>query len=66
MSIIKMIPAKTAYIMVSTYMIILFCFGTSNLVLVLKDLLSGNSFKYNAEMKKRDDKSETLIKVSAN
>jgi hypothetical protein len=52
--IIKKIPIKQGCIVVVAYMIALFSLGTSNFVLVTKDLLSGDSFRYNAEMLQRE------------
>jgi hypothetical protein len=54
LTFIKMIPNKVGYIIVPIYMIMLFSFGTSNFALVTKDLLSGGSFRYNAEMQQRE------------
>jgi hypothetical protein len=50
---LKIIPKKTAIIIFAAYMIALFSLGTSNFVLVTKDLISGESFLYNAEMQQR-------------
>jgi hypothetical protein len=52
--LIKKIPIKKVCIVVAAYMIALFSLGTSNFVLVTKDLLSGDSFSYNAEMQQRE------------
>jgi len=50
---IKKIPIKSVGIIVVTFMVALFSFGTSNFILVTKDLLSGDSFRYHAEMQQR-------------
>jgi hypothetical protein len=51
--LMKKIPIKTGFVIVAVYMIALFSLGTSNFILVTKDLLSGASFRYNEEMKQR-------------
>jgi len=50
---IKMVPIKSVSIIVITFIIALFSFGSSNFILVSKDLLSGDSFRYHAEMQQR-------------
>ena len=52
--LINKIPIKTGGIFVAAFMIALFCFGTSNFMLVSKDLLSGESIRYNAQMRQRE------------
>ncbi len=51
---IKKIPIKTGCVVGALYLFILFSLGTSNFILVTKDLLSGASFRYNAEMQVRE------------
>lgn len=50
---IKKIPIKSVGIIVVAFMIVLFSLGTSNFILVTEDLLTGNSFRYYAEMQQR-------------
>ena len=50
----KRIPIKTGCAVVAVYMIVLFSIGTSNFILVTNDLLSGDSFRYNAQMQQRE------------
>ena len=52
--LINKIPIKTGGIVVAAFMIALFFFGTSNFMLVSKDLLSGESIRYNAQMRQRE------------
>jgi hypothetical protein len=51
---INRIPIKTGCIVATAFMILLFTFGTSNFMLVAKDLLNGESFRYNAQMRQRE------------
>lgn len=51
--LIKKIPVKVGCIVIVGYMIVLLSLETSNFMLVTRDLLSGNSFRYNAEMQQR-------------
>ena len=50
---LKIIPVKTGVVFVVVFMFFLFSIGSSNFSLVAKDLLSGDSFKYNIEMRQR-------------
>lgn len=53
LNFLEIIPKKTAIIILAAYMVTLFSLGTSNFVLVTKDLISGESVRYNAEMQQR-------------
>ena len=52
--LINKIPVKIGCTVVATFMIVLFSIGTSNFMLVTKDLLSGESFRYNSQMRQRE------------
>lgn len=47
---IKKVPIKSVGIIVVAFMLALFSIGSSNFILVTKDLFSGESFRYNSEM----------------
>lgn len=51
--LVKKIPFKTGCFVAAIYMIVLFGLGTSNFMLVAKDLFSGASFRYSTEMRYR-------------
>lgn len=50
----KKIPIRTGSVVIAVYMFTLFYLGTSNFMLVTKDLLSGESYRYNAQMQQRE------------
>jgi hypothetical protein len=62
--IINKIPIKAGCIVIVTFMIVLFSIGTSNFMLVSKDLLSGDSFRYNAQMRQRESQIINSVKDS--
>lgn len=48
------IPFKTGCIIVAAFMFVLLTLGTSNFMLVTKDLISGHSFSYYEQMRQRE------------
>ena len=52
--VIKKIPIGAGGLLLVVYMSALFSMGTSNFVLVTKDLLSGSSLRYSAEMQEKE------------
>lgn len=52
--LMKKIPIKTGFVVIVAFLITLFSFGASNFLLVTKDMLSGDSFSYNAQMRQRE------------
>lgn len=51
--LLRKIPIKAGCTVAVIFMIVLFSIGTSNFILVTKDLFTGDSYRYNAEMQQR-------------